>query len=127
MDFNPSMRIFGKEPPHDWCYFFQKADLARQNGDWQKIVDLAQEAAQLDLKPAYSPELLPFIEAYVHLGNWEQAVAATIQANQITAKSQPFLCAAWDRFKNQPGASSAMMDAHQQIQQTLLCNTPGGE
>ncbi len=127
IEFSPSMQIFGKEPPHNWCYFFQKADLARQNGDWQGIIDLAQQAEQLGLKPAYSPELLPFIEAYVHLGNWEQAVAATIQANQLTAESQPFLCAAWDRFKDQPGASPALLNAHQQIQQTLLCNNPGAE
>ena len=122
-----SMQIFGKEPPHDWCYFFEKADLARQNGDWQKIVELAREAAQLGLKPAYSPELLPFIEAYVHLENWDLAVSTTIQANQITAESQPFLCAAWDRLKNQPGSSTAMLDSYQQIQQTLVCNNPGGK
>ena len=81
----------------------------------------------MGLKPAYSPELLPFIEAYVRLGNWDQAVAATIQANQITAESQPLLCAAWERFKNHPGASTGLLDAYQQIQQTLLCNTLSGK
>ena len=30
--------IFGAEPPHDWCYYYQKASLARQLGDWAQVV-----------------------------------------------------------------------------------------
>ena len=30
----PPAAIFGAEPEHGWCYYYQKASLARQNGDW---------------------------------------------------------------------------------------------
>ena len=30
----PPAAVFGPEPEHGWCYFFQKADLARQSQDW---------------------------------------------------------------------------------------------
>lgn len=32
--------IFGPEPAHDWCYYYQKGDLARQTQDWEQVVDL---------------------------------------------------------------------------------------
>ncbi|HSK65781.1 MAG TPA: hypothetical protein VK888_02560, partial [Anaerolineales bacterium] len=32
--------IYGPEPEHGWCYHFQKADLARQLGDWEQVVEL---------------------------------------------------------------------------------------
>ena len=40
----PSAEIFGPEPAHNWCYFYQKIDLARQELDWQAAADLADEA-----------------------------------------------------------------------------------
>jgi len=32
--------IFGKEPPHTWCYYYEKAELARQAGDWEQVAKL---------------------------------------------------------------------------------------
>ena len=36
--------IFGEEPLAGWCTYFEKADLARQNGDWQQVAELADKA-----------------------------------------------------------------------------------
>ena len=33
----PPREIFGSEPAHGWCYYFQKASLARQLKDWSKL------------------------------------------------------------------------------------------
>ena len=60
--------IFGKEPEHDWCYFFQKADLARQFNDWEEIVDIGDKAISLGLKPKNKNEWLLFIDAYKRVG-----------------------------------------------------------
>ncbi|HEX2697547.1 MAG TPA: hypothetical protein VHM28_07555 [Anaerolineales bacterium] len=69
----PPSIIFGKEPEHDWCYYYEKASLARQRGNWQEIVQLAQEAKQKNLTPTDNVEWLPFLQADVVL-NEEQSI-----------------------------------------------------
>jgi hypothetical protein len=55
---------FGKEPEHDWCYFYQKANLARQKGDWTEVLNLANDASLMGFLPGDPSEWMPFIEAY---------------------------------------------------------------
>lgn len=70
----PPVNIFGKEPEHGWCYYFQQASLARQTGDWQKIVDLYQAASTANLKPADLSEYFVFIEGLVNQGDTDAAI-----------------------------------------------------
>lgn len=58
----PPKEIFGSEPPHDWCYYFQKASLARQTKDWDKLSQLKEEVLERNLKPKDPNEWLPFME-----------------------------------------------------------------
>ena len=60
--------IFGSEPQHDWCYYYQKADLARQFQDWHQIGELGDEARAKGLAPADKSEWLLFIMAYERIG-----------------------------------------------------------
>ena len=55
--------IFGAEPPHTWCYYFEKADLARQLQDWQSVLQLEKQAREHGFTPKFGPEYVPFIEA----------------------------------------------------------------
>ena len=55
---------FGSEPAHGWCYSYQKAELARQQGDWAAIVSLGDQALAAGLRWNDPSELLPFIEGY---------------------------------------------------------------
>ncbi|MCC6146330.1 MAG: hypothetical protein IT308_02050 [Anaerolineaceae bacterium] len=68
----PPEDIFGAEPPHTWCFYYQKASLARQRGDWQEVVRLGKEAAARGLQPQDIVEWLPFYEGYVHLWQYEE-------------------------------------------------------
>ena len=72
---SPPTAIFGAEPFHDWCYYYEKADLARQMGDWQQIVALDQAAGEVGYTTKLGVELAPFIEGYAHLGQWQKAYA----------------------------------------------------
>jgi len=36
----PPIVIFGSEPAHEWCYYYQKASLARQAKDWEEVAQL---------------------------------------------------------------------------------------
>jgi hypothetical protein len=56
--------LFGPEPKHDWCYYYQKAALARQREDWNEVLRLANEAANKNLKPYDLIEWMPFLQAY---------------------------------------------------------------
>ncbi|HEX7554995.1 MAG TPA: hypothetical protein VF338_00115, partial [Leptolinea sp.] len=97
--------IFAPEPEHNWCYFYEKADLARQFGEWSTIVDLGQEAFDRKLTPAVGMEYEPFIEGYARNGNWEEAYQLTKKADELTGNMEKTLCSDWQRL--QPVAISS--------------------
>jgi hypothetical protein len=80
----PPQNIFGTEPAHDWCYYYQKMDLARQQMDWKTVAKLADEAISLDLSPNDYSEWLPALEAYIHVGDKKQSkhIATLIRVNR---------------------------------------------
>jgi hypothetical protein len=80
----PPAEVFGKEPVHDWCYYYQKIDLARQTGDWAAAVKLADEALIQGYSAADRSEWLPLIEAYVNVGELDKAkeLAQKIRSNR---------------------------------------------
>lgn len=68
----PPELVFGVEPPHGWCYYYQKASLARQQGNWEAIPALHKEALQQNYYPNDSAEWLPFLQAYTALGDMDK-------------------------------------------------------
>jgi hypothetical protein len=68
----PPQAIFGSEPARGWCYFYQKASLARQGGDWQEAARLGDEAQTQGLRPVDWVEWMPFVEAYAYTGQPEK-------------------------------------------------------
>lgn len=70
----PSELIFGPEPVHDWCYFYEKAELARQLGDWEQVVTLGEDVFKEDLIPMDPIEWMPFLQAYAQGGNVDRLV-----------------------------------------------------
>jgi hypothetical protein len=99
--------FFGKEPPHDWCYFYAHAELARQQGDWESITKLYREAQTSGFSAAMPVENLPFIEAFAVTGDMDTAVNLT----ERTIKGQPTLCPAlttlWERVSQNVGQLDA--------------------
>ncbi len=65
--------LFGNEPEHAWCYYYQKADLARQLADWEEIKNLGDQAKAEKFTPNDSSEWYPFMEGYAGVGDWESA------------------------------------------------------
>lgn len=68
----PPQAVFGSEPAHGWCYFYQKASLARQEGDWQEAARLGDAAQEQGLRPVDWVEWMPFVEAYAYTGQSEK-------------------------------------------------------
>lgn len=92
--------LFGEEPEHRWCYFFEKADLARQMEDWEKVARLGDQAFGAPYYPDDPAEYLPFIEAYGRLGRIEDAQVLTEKATDLNPALRPMLCAAWQRIQD---------------------------
>jgi len=69
----PPFSIFGSEPQHGWCYFYEKAELARQQGDWQMVDKLGDDALNQGFYPSDRIEWMPFLQSYVVLGERDKA------------------------------------------------------
>lgn len=65
----PPMVVFGPEPPHEWCYYYEKADLARQRGDWEEVLNLGTQALNKGFAPQDDIEWIPFLQAYAVAGD----------------------------------------------------------
>jgi hypothetical protein len=102
----PSALIFGPEPSHEWCYYFEKADLARQLGEWDGAILLWREARAAGFGPRFGPEYLPFIEAYARSGDWQQAFSLSKAAQASISEMEPLLCETWARLGTLPGVDS---------------------
>jgi hypothetical protein len=92
--------IFAPEPSHDnWCYYFQKADLARQEEDWDLVAETGDVAFSLEESPNHATERLPFIEGYAMAGRWQDAEDLTHETLEINRFTSPMLCSLWERVK----------------------------
>jgi hypothetical protein len=97
----PTDVIFGLEPEHNWCYYYQKMDLARQTSDWQTGADLADKALSYGLKPVDVSEWLPAVEAYSHLGN-EKQIQKIVELMIEDKKVYRGLCQQMKALQGQP-------------------------
>jgi hypothetical protein len=115
--------IFGKELPHAWCYYFEKAELALQKSDWEEIVRLGEPAFQLGyaLTKYTAPELTPFIQGYIHTGRWERAVQLSLEADRLSPKMKYVLCPIWGQAGEHTPPAAGETAAIQEALQKLDC------
>jgi len=73
---------FGSELRRGWCYYYQKADLARQQGNWEEVARLGDEAQKSNLTPNDLVEWMPFLQAYAFLGNQNQVKGISTRINE---------------------------------------------
>lgn len=80
---SPPAFLFGAEPDHGWCYYYEKASLARQQGNWEAVLALGKKSSELGLAPKDQIEWMPFLEAYAQAGDADElkSIAPRIKAN----------------------------------------------
>ncbi len=100
--------VLGTNSIHDWCYYFEKADLAAQEGKWKEVVMMGQTAMQASLKPQYPSELVVFIEGFAHSGDWNQAheLAKSMVKDPFF---KPAVCSTWSELAQEMSSSSASL------------------
>ncbi|MBI4762472.1 MAG: hypothetical protein ACOYYF_00205 [Chloroflexota bacterium] len=83
----PPVVVFGGEPPHTWCYYYEKASLARQRGEWDEVIKLGDEALKKNFVPQDPIEWMPFLQAYAREGNTNRL----IEIKRYMKKADPFV------------------------------------
>jgi hypothetical protein len=86
----PPAAVFGPEPPHDWCYYYQKIGLALQQGDSASAAGLADQALAGGFRPDDQSEWMPVIQAYLANGQAKEAKQAAKFIADRTTRS--YLC-----------------------------------
>jgi hypothetical protein len=83
----PPFNPFGAEPAHTWCYYYEKASLARQMNNWDEVVRLGEEARTAGYFADDPIEWLPFLQAYARAENIQRVgeIASLLDEN---ARSQ---------------------------------------
>jgi hypothetical protein len=77
--------FLGSEPEHGWCFYYQKMNLARQQGNWDEVAQLADETADLSFSPNDVSEWMPVLEAYATLGREKEArrLSTIIRSDEV--------------------------------------------
>jgi hypothetical protein len=97
--------LSGANPHKTWCYYYEKAELARDQKDWEAVAQSWESAKQQGLRPGSDIEYLPFIEAYAHLGDWKTAAAIEKDINLNQRVIRPSLCFLWNKIEQETSAS----------------------
>lgn len=121
----PPAFLFGAEPAHRWCFYYEKADLARQAGDWKQVTRLADEAFAAPYYPDNYYEYLLFIEGYLKAGRVEDARIYTKKVAETGPVLLPSLCLIWQNAQQSAQAAGQDSGAIQKsIKDLGLCPVP---
>jgi hypothetical protein len=112
----PPAEIFGREPRHTWCYYYQKASAAHQARDWGKVVALLEEADQQGYEPVNKTEWLLFVDAYRRMDDFSEAKELTNRINSRDPRLNATLCVYWSSQTSLPA------DFSESISQMLACS-----
>src|SRR6266508_1979784 len=114
--------IYHPEPAHGWCYYFEKADLARQFGHWEEIAKLGDTALKLDDHPNNPVERFVFIEGYAHVGDWDHTLKLSKASYQVSKDYVgPLLCQLWARIEAETAASQKKTEAWSEVKTIFSC------
>jgi hypothetical protein len=112
---HPPVHIIGATPKKDWCYYFEKAEFARQEQDYPQVISLYKEASNNQLTPLDQTESYPFIDSFARTGDWGTAEKMTSDLMPVTRQSlQAGLCHLWKTlasvFPDQQSATRVISD-----------------
>ncbi len=114
--------IYGAEPNHGWCYYYEKADLARQYSNWDEVIRLGAQAFGSGDHPNDPTENFPFIEAYAHTGDWALAEQLSRRAYRVSPSyMQPLLCPLWERIEKNTSDTPEKEETLHSIRATFNC------
>ena len=116
-------RLFGHASgQNSWCRYYEQADLERQRGNWEAAAALGDEAFSRQDHPNDPMERIPFIEAYAHVGRWQDALEQTRAAMTVTPVMNDPLCALWNRIDRDSGEGPLSDEVYELLDCSFLKN-----
>ena len=116
-----STEIFGEEPAHTWCYYFQKADLAKQTQNWELVVQLGEEAFSQGYYPFEKSEMLLFIEAYGLTNKLDKALELSTDLYFNYPNIRNSLCSTLTRIKNNSNFQNSDLESIITAREKIEC------
>lgn len=104
-------RYFGDINTQQWCYFYQQADIARQNGDWEGVIEQYQQAKALGFEPLNGSEYRLLAEAWVMSGRANELESLTADLSAL----YPNINQHWCIITHELLSAQILDDSHQQI------------
>lgn len=104
-------RFFGEENTNQWCFYYEKADLARREKDWEKIIELYQTAGTAGFEPKIDVEWVPLLDAYIHTNQLDQAMTLTQGIENLNTANTADLCKIWRDHQDDPDKQAYARDA----------------
>ncbi|GAB4546201.1 MAG: hypothetical protein Fur002_21040 [Anaerolineales bacterium] len=106
--------FFPQEPPHGWCYYFAKAELAQQQGDYAAAAALGKQAFQSGYAPEDPTEWLLFVQADALSGDVAAARELSDRALHADARMRRGVCIVWTQIAaSLPEEGSAALARYQ--------------
>ncbi len=123
----PPTEYFGAELEHGWCYYFQKADLAAQLGDWAQVRALGDEAQAKGFRlvnpDSMEPrEWLPFVEGYARAETFSTARDLTLAIADRYPRYRAIYCDLWTGLSQD--AANPNREPAAGMLQDLACANP---
>lgn len=121
---NPDSFLFKylyTNPEQDWCYYYEKADLASQYGEWNHVVQFWENASKAGLQPENGFEYIPFIKAYGQTGNWGTAKKLTRASQRTMQGIDPLLCHVWSEIEQEAPNSTEKEKTVLAVREDLSC------
>lgn len=114
---------YSPEPEHGFCYYFQKAELARQFEEWDEVVELGDVALELEGHALDPAERFVFIEGYAHVGDWERAIALSKESYDVSPEIVgEMLCRLWERVETETASGVERSEALVEVRNLLVCD-----
>ena len=120
--FTQLQSVFSPEPKHDWCYYFQKADLAVQQKQWDTVQQLWREVESKKLSTAAPMEYLPFIYGTASAGDIQTALSISKSAKKLDHKINAPICRAWEQIFLDQSVAGDATDLQQEVRNQLDCD-----
>ncbi len=92
-------KYFGEVSTETWCYYFQKAESANQQGNWPETARLYAEVNEKNLKPDSPADYLPFIKAILMAGKPTAALEISTSLRDLDSFTRTNLCQIWSTQK----------------------------
>jgi hypothetical protein len=109
-------RYYGEENPDHWCYYYEKADLARQQKDWDGVVGWFEEGFAKNYTPYNQFEWLPLLEAYIRTDNMDQVVETVNHIYDFNYEANDAFCKLWTTIGNGSGNNEIIQELNRLTQ-----------